>query len=111
MLDSLPKVSLSAQPLLHPVAEIQKNTFLSEEQNELQQASNMFGLHMATRLAFERQALSSFRRLPGSGLRSGLIGLEAALGRDEVVDFSDLHEVGAGDADIFTRASIHLTMQ
>ena len=41
-------------------AEIEKKAFLSEEQRELEQASRMFGLHMAMRLGFEREALASF---------------------------------------------------
>lgn len=108
MLDSLPKVSPAANGLVHPVAEIQSKSLLTEEQAELQQASHMFGLHMATRLAFERQALSSFRRLPGSGLRSGLLGLETAMGRDETVDLTDLHQPPAMDAISFVRPSIHM---
>ena len=107
----LPKVAEAAHGIVHPVAEIEKKAFLSEEQAELEQASRMFGLHMAVRLGFERDALSSFRRPAGSGLRSGLIGLEAALGRDEFVDFSDIHVDTSVDAKHFTQPSFHLGMQ
>lgn len=108
----LPKVQEEARGILHPVAEVEKKFFLSEERDELEKASRMFGLHMAMRLSFEREALSTFRRPAGSGLRSGLLGLECAVGRDEFVDFCDIHKNNSmPDATDFSRPSFHLGMQ
>jgi Proteasome maturation factor UMP1 len=86
----LPSISIP-RTINHPVEAIQASSFSQEEMRELQQAGRTFGLHMVMRLAFEREALSSFRRPSGSGFESGMIGLETAMGIEDDLEVEDIY--------------------
>ena len=108
------KQTAHAREVVHAVDEIQRSNFQVGAETELKQDARMFGRHMAFREAMEREALASFRRPAGTGIRSGLLGLEVALGRDDNIeadDFMNLSEVSTGPSASLNVCPVHLGMQ
>ena len=71
----------------HPVEHFQRVRESNEWTEKLVNAKNMYGTHMAMRLASERQHFSRQHRL--FGLPSSRVGLDSVTGEGLQIDFSD----------------------
>ena len=102
----------AARDALHPVEQIQRRNFQVSAQGELKQDSVMFGRHMAFRLGMEREALASFRRPAGCGIKSALIGLEISLDREDTLEPEDFMNTElSGPSATLPVCAVHTGMQ
>mmetsp|Transcript_22966 Transcript_22966/g.38878 ORF Transcript_22966/g.38878 Transcript_22966/m.38878 type:complete len:129 (+) Transcript_22966:93-479(+) len=77
----------TAQSSLHPIQTFEKSRVNNEWGEKLMNAKNMYGTHMAMRLATERQQFTRDHRL--FGLPSSRIGLDSVTGEGIQIEYSD----------------------
>eukprot|EP00604_Paraphysomonas_vestita_P002568 CAMPEP_0174817748 /NCGR_PEP_ID=MMETSP1107-20130205/264_1 /TAXON_ID=36770 /ORGANISM="Paraphysomonas vestita, Strain GFlagA" /LENGTH=128 /DNA_ID=CAMNT_0016028735 /DNA_START=24 /DNA_END=410 /DNA_ORIENTATION=- len=71
----------------HPIINLEKNRERNEWNEKLSNARKMYGIHMAMRLATERETFDKPHRL--YGLPSSKISLDSAMGTGLNIGFSD----------------------
>ena len=74
----------------HPIEALQGNRI--SDRMRIESVRQMYGIHMAMRLATEQKLSSRLRRLPG--LECSSIGQEILVGTDRFIDFADVYSGG-----------------